>query len=135
MRQQIYHNNANEINRINRAGSSSDPTALKVKMNWTGDLTPEEYGKLISLDNAAAESKAASLDYGRGPGLGIETATTVDHFADGFMHPVKNQGGCGSCWTFSANTALEGTLAKKQNTSPVRISEQQIVDCTLTTNA
>ena len=135
MRQQIYHNNANEINRINRAGSSSDPTALKVKMNWTGDLTPEEYGKLISLDNAAAESKAASLDYGRSTGLGIETATTVDHFADGFMHPVKNQGGCGSCWTFSANTALEGTLAKKQDTSPVRISEQQIVDCTLTTNA
>jgi len=124
----------NTIGSHNRQQSSRDPTALKLKMNWTGDLTPDEYGKLISLDNAAAESKAASLDYGRSTGLGIETATSVDHFADGFMHPVKNQGGCGSCWTFSANTALEGTLAKKQNTSPVRISEQQIVDCTLTTN-
>jgi C1A family cysteine protease len=47
------------------------------------------------------------------------------------MHPVKNQGGCGSCWTFSANTALEGTMAYKYNSKPVHVAEQQIVDCTL----
>jgi hypothetical protein len=31
-------------------------------------------------------------------------------------------------------TALEGTRAKKNQTTPVRLSEQQVVDCTLTTN-
>ena len=134
-RAQIFHNHQNEINEHNRGMGNSDPNGLKLKMNWTGDLTPEEYDQLINLDNAAAEAKAASLDDpDQGLGLRMETATNVDHFADGFMHPVKNQGSCGSCWTFSANTTLEGTLAKKQNTSPVRISEQQIVDCTLTTN-
>ena len=50
------------------------------------------------------------------------------------MHPVKDQGNCGSCWSFAANTALEGSIAKKNGTTPVRISEQQLVDCTLTTN-
>jgi C1A family cysteine protease len=61
-------------------------------------------------------------------------ATTVDHHIDGFMHPVKDQGGCGSCWAFAANTALEGTIAKKTNSAAVRISEQQLVDCTLRQN-
>ena len=50
------------------------------------------------------------------------------------MHTVKDQGNCGSCWAFGANTTLEGTIAKKTNKSPVRLSEQQLVDCTLTTN-
>ena len=57
----------------------------------------------------------------------------MDHAADGFMVSVKNQGGCGSCWAFAANTAAEGTLAKKTGASPVHLSEQQMVDCTLAT--
>ena len=50
------------------------------------------------------------------------------------MGDVKDQGSCGSCWAFAATTALEGTIAIKKNRDPVRLSEQQIVDCTLTTN-
>jgi len=50
------------------------------------------------------------------------------------MSPIKNQGGCGSCWAFAATTTLEGTLAKKTNTAPRHYSEQLIVDCTLTNN-
>jgi len=57
----------------------------------------------------------------------------VDHAADGFMVSPKNQGNCGSCWAFAANTAAEGTLAKKTGASPVHLSEQQMVDCTLAT--
>ena len=48
------------------------------------------------------------------------------------MRPVKNQGNCGSCWAFAATTTLEGTLAKKTNSAPVHMSEQQLVDCTYT---
>ena len=50
------------------------------------------------------------------------------------MGPVKDQGSCGSCWAFAATTALEGTIAIKNQADPVRLSEQQVVDCTLTTN-
>lgn len=114
--------------------NQNDPSALKLKMNWTGDLTPEEYAQLITLDQAQANANKTTLSMGRGLGNGIR-ATTVDHFEDGFMHKVKNQGGCGSCWTFAANTALEGFMAKNYDDFPIHVSEQQIVDCTLTTNA
>ena len=55
----------------------------------------------------------------------------IDHVAAGRMHPVKNQGSCGSCWAFGAMTALEGALAIQGNyTNPPRMSEQEGVDCT-----
>ena len=63
--------------------------------------------------------------------IGSYPATTVDHHADGHMTPVKDQGQCGSCWAFGANSTLEGTLSAVHNRKPVRLSEQQLVDCTL----
>ena len=54
----------------------------------------------------------------------------INHTADGRMHPVKDQGSCGSCWAFGAMTALEGALAVKDDTTnPRRLSEQEGVDC------
>jgi len=44
------------------------------------------------------------------------------------MTPVKNQGGCGSCWAFSATGALE-SVYKITNGTQVILSEQQCVSC------
>ena len=67
-------------------------------------------------------------------GLGTHRAVDVDWAADNKMGDIKDQGSCGSCWAFAATTALEGTIAIKKNQDHVRLSEQQIVDCTYTNN-
>ncbi len=56
-------------------------------------------------------------------------AVTVDHHLAGHVVPVKDQGSCGSCWAFVANSALESAIAIKYNSTPVRLSEQYLVDC------
>lgn len=50
------------------------------------------------------------------------------------MHSVKDQGWCGSCWAFAAALALESKVAIENDTTPVRLSEQQGVDCTTDTD-
>ena len=55
---------------------------------------------------------------------------SVDWRAAGKVTPVKNQGGCGSCWAFSTVGALE-SLSLIRDGKNQSLSEQQLVDCTL----
>ncbi|XP_063904975.1 procathepsin L-like [Zophobas morio] len=60
----------------------------------------------------------------------VQIPASLDWRDQGIVTPVKNQGGCGSCWAFSSTGAIESQerLAYGANLD-ISVSEQQLVDC------
>ena len=134
LRAQLYNDNAAEVRELNRKSRASGrKDAAKFETNFLSDLTAEEKKKLTGWreDNRLSRTKLYHQRDGRGRRL-IADATTVDHVKDGNMGAVKDQGYCGSCWAFAANTVLEGQVKIKTGVLK-RISEQHLVDCSLHT--
>merc|ERR1719210_1102293 len=59
-------------------------------------------------------------------------SSSWDGKSAGLVTSVKDQGSCGSCWTFGAGAAIEGAMCKAglyNCNSWSGVSTQQLVDC------
>lgn len=138
MHKKDYESLVEEINRFkvwldNRAlitSHNSDSTNKHtLGMNEFGDLTHEEFTKMYLGNGHKMKHSGKGLKYL--PPLGIDVNSLPEYVnwaEEGYVTSVKNQGQCGSCWSFSATGALEGQLFR-ENGSLIPLSEQNLLDC------
>jgi len=97
-------------------------------INAFSDMSPDEFAKTHfgykKPENLyGSRSKLGTYVYDGAP-----LADSVDWVAKGAVTPVKNQGQCGSCWSFSTTGALEGAWQIATG-NLVSMSEEMLVDC------
>jgi C1A family cysteine protease len=95
----------------------------KCGVNQFSDLTREEFSAMyLGYNwNPNKERRVKLLDESNVP-------SSVDWRKKGAVTAIKNQGQCGSCWSFSTTGSLEGLNFLKTGTL-LSFSEQQLVDC------
>jgi C1A family cysteine protease len=114
----IFVENLEKIVKLN-----AEHEHAKFGINKFSDLTSTEFGAIYA-------SGAEFVDHNEPTYTpeAIELPDSVDWRTKGAVTHVKDQGQCGSCWSFSATGVIEGTYFI-HNGKLLSLSEQQIVDC------
>jgi KDEL-tailed cysteine endopeptidase len=94
-------------------------------VNQFTDLTPEEFKAQMIR---GLKAPVGSYGCGSFSNSASGTPASIDWRTKGAVTTVKDQGQCGSCWTFSSTGAMEGAwaIAKGQL---IDLAEQELVDC------
>lgn len=103
--------------------------SYKLGVNQFSDMTNDEFRHHLGFKKGAQgvlSNTAAHL--GTHTYNGEALADSVDWVDKGSVTPVKDQGDCGSCWSFSATGSLEGAWEVATG-KLVGMSEQELMDC------
>jgi len=119
----IFKNNLRDIIKHNLESIHN----FKMKINSFTDLSQYEFHNTYVLgiinDTETILGTCKTFNYTNKP-----VPDELDWRLFNAVTPVKNQGQCGSCWSFSATGAIEGAYAI-QNQILISFSEEQLVDC------
>jgi C1A family cysteine protease len=124
LRQFVWKTNLDKVEKHNAANHS-----WTMEMNKFADLTSDEFAVQYitgGYKNFATLRRGFSSSAFR---LSNEALpSSVDWTTKGAVTPIKNQGQCGSCWSFSTTGSVEGAHFLANGTL-VSLSEQQLMDC------
>jgi cathepsin H len=126
LRRGIFESNKQRVLHHN-AKSDQEWTA---EVNKFADLTWDEFkgfylGAKVNPDDPQECSATGSHVLAKST---VSVPESIDWREKGVVSPVKNQGSCGSCWTFSTTGALEAAHALVFG-EIISLAEQQLVDC------
>ncbi|XP_057546206.1 cysteine proteinase mucunain-like [Amaranthus tricolor] len=132
---EIFKDNLNLIDQHN----SDESQTFKLGLNKFADLTNDEF-RSIYLGKKTRKSSMRSLSKTKLKSdryafkEGDNLPESVDWREKGAVASIKDQGQCGSCWAFSAISAVEG-INQIVTGDMVALSEQELVDCDTSFNA
>jgi len=126
MRKQIFEDKLAKIKNHNKDSSKS----WKEGVNHFTDRTDAEFQQLLGLDKPLLYTQKASItEQPFVPKVPLsELPTDVDWRKEGIITAVKDQGQCGSCWSFGSAESVESYWALACDYIG-DLSEQQILDC------
>ncbi|ONM59348.1 Fruit bromelain [Zea mays] len=138
---EVYRQNMELIEATNRRAG------LSYQLGETPftDLTSEEFLATHTMSTRLHASEAArrhrelitthagpvsdgGRQWNRNYTTDLDVPESVDWRTKGAVTPVKDQGACGSCWSFVTVAAIEG-LHKIRTGQLVSLSEQAVLDC------
>ena len=125
IRTSYAYNNRDYIDKLNQMSENG----VKFQENQFINHTRDEFDELYKgLNQASQDYKSNCLVFTMSSSDYISPPKSWDWRKRGVVTTVKNQGKCGSCWSFSAAGALEGAWAISTSLL-YNFSEQQLMDC------
>ncbi|XP_003745141.1 counting factor associated protein D [Galendromus occidentalis] len=126
-RRHNFHHKMRFVNSMNRRNLSY-ALALNERSDQSRDEVSSQGGclRIPKVPNAPSDLQTFSAETCDTAGI----PDTVDWRLEGVVTPVKNQGTCGSCYSFASVAYLESQyIIRNGKGNTTRFSEQQIVDC------
>lgn len=130
-RMKIYMDNKHKI-ALHNGLYEQKRVPFKLRMNKYGDMLHHEFIDALNGFNKSINHQLRAHKQPIGAKFiepaNVELPEFVDWRDQGAVTPVKDQGHCGSCWSFSATGALEGQHFRQTGVL-VSLSEQNLIDC------
>jgi len=121
-RYNVFKNNVARI-----AHHNAQNLGWTMAVNEFADLTQDEFKATYYGYKARSNDYLRSQNTEDLSSVQVQ-AGSLDWRTKGAVTPVKNQGQCGSCWSFSTTGSMEGAHQIATG-NLVSFSEQQLVDC------
>lgn len=128
-----FKRNLKYILEKNNGERSRSENGHKLGLNRFADMSNEEFRKvyLSRVKRPGIKRRNPISRSLNGKSSSCDAPSSLDWRKKGAVTGVKDQGDCGSCWSFSSTGAMEGINAIVTG-DLVSLSEQELVDCDTT---